>query len=223
VPFQFNHDEKIGPLRQGRKDYLNIQPVIPVTISPEWNVISRTILPIIDQHEVVAGTNQSGFGDTTQSFFLSPKKPTASGLIWGVGPVLLLPTGTDDALGARKWGLGPTGVLLKQQGPWTYGVLANHVWSVASNGPVSVNSTFLQPFVSHTTKDAWTYTLNTESTYDWSHRDWSVPINATVTKLTKIGTQRVSLGVGARYWATSPESGPHGWGARLIVTLLYPT
>jgi hypothetical protein len=85
-----------------------------------------------------------------------------------------------------------------------------------------VSSTFLQPFVSHTTKTAWTYGLNAESTYDWKARQWAVPINATVTKLLKIGEQPVSLGGGLRYWVTGPDSGPHGWGYRAIVTFLFP-
>ena len=140
-----------------------------------------------------------------------------------MGPVFLLPTGSEDALSARKWGAGPTGVALKQDGPWTYGVLANHIWSFAGDGDRPyVNSTFLQPFLSYTTRDAWTYTLNTESTYDWRASQWSVPINALITKLVKIGGHPVSVGAGVRYWAESPDSGPHGWGARAVVTLLFP-
>jgi hypothetical protein len=104
-----------------------VQPVVPITLDPEWNMISRTILPIVDQSGVVAGTSQSGIGDITQSLFFWPSHPTASGVIWGPGPVFLLPTGSDDQLSARKWGLGPTGLVLKQDGPWTFGILANHI------------------------------------------------------------------------------------------------
>jgi len=115
VPLQFNYDERYGAAEQGHKSFVNVQPVVPITLNAEWNVISRTILPVvIDQKDVVSGTSQSGIGDIVQSFFFSPKKPTASGLIWGAGPVLLLPTGSDDQLSGRKWGLGPTAVLVKQ-------------------------------------------------------------------------------------------------------------
>jgi len=86
----------------------------------------------------------------------------------------------------------------------------------------SISNTFLQPFLAYTTKDAWTYTINTESTYDWKAEQWSVPINAVVSKLTKFGKQPVSLGLGVRYWADSPDSGPHGWGVRFVVTFLFP-
>jgi hypothetical protein len=99
-----------------------------------------------------------------------------------VGPPLLLPSGTDPLLGTEKWGAGPTGVVLAQNSDWTVGILANHIWSFADDASrTDVNSTFLQAFIAYTTKDAWTYTLNTESTYDWTAREWSVPINFTAT------------------------------------------
>jgi hypothetical protein len=114
-------------------------------------------------------------------------------------------------------------VVLKQAGPWTYGALANHIWSVAgSNSRADINATFVQPFVSYTTPDAVTYTLNTESTYDWEARQWSVPLNAVVSKVTKLGDQLVSFGGGARYWADSPDAGAKGFGLRVVVTLLFP-
>ena len=209
VPFQFNYDEGFGP-NDGQKVTLNIQPVVPISLNENWNVISRTILPVIWQNDIAGPSGeQSGLGDTTQSLFFSPKNPTASGIIWGVGPAFLVPTGTDDLLGAGKWGAGPTGVALKQTGPWTVGILANHIWSFAGDGDrADVNSTFLQPFVSYTTADAWTFTLNTESTYNWEAEDWSVPINFTVGKLLKIDKQPISLTAGVRYWAESPDSGP---------------
>ncbi len=162
-------------------------------------------------------------GDTTQSLFFSPKNPTAGGLIWGVGSVILLPTGTEDLLSTRKWGAGPTAVALRQHGPWTYGALANHIWSFAGDDDRSdVNSTFLQPFLSYTTKDAWTFTLNSESTYDWTSNEWSVPINAMVSKLITIDKQPISLQAGVRYYAASSDNGPEGFGARAAVTFLFP-
>lgn len=225
VPFQYNYDRGIGPLDEGHKSYVNIQPVIPISLDTDWNLISRTILPVVDQHDVIplAG-DQFGLGDTTQSFFFSPKQPT-NGIIWGVGPVILLPTGTDKLLSSEKWAAGPTAVALTQQGPWTIGVLANHVWSFAGEEDrADINSTFLQPFIAYTTKDAWTFTLNSESTYNWVDDEWSVPINFLVTKLIKIDHQPISLGAGVRYWADTPEdSGPEGWGARAVLTFLFPT
>ncbi len=221
---QYNHDGEIGQGRNGSKDYLNVQPVIPVSIGADWNLISRTILPLIALHDIpVRGQSESGLGDITASQFFSPKKPTASGWIWGAGPVELLPTATNDALGTGKWGLGPTFVVLKQVGPMTYGMLANHIWSVAGDSDrASVNSTFAQPFFAYVTKTKTTFGINTETTYDWNGNTWSVPINFTVAQMLKAGPQILQVTAGARYWASSPDQGPHGWGLRLVVTLLYP-
>lgn len=223
VPFQFNYDSGYGP-DDGDREVLNIQPVIPISLNEDWNLISRTIAPVIWQNDIAgASGHQFGLGDITQSLFFSPKEPGPGGLIWGVGPVFLLPTATDELLGAGKWGAGPTIVALKQDGHLTYGVLANHIWSFAGEDDrPDIRSTFLQPFLSYTTPDAWTFTLNTESTYDWKRDEWSVPINFTVGKLIKVDEQPISLTAGARYWATAPENGPDGWGMRLAVTFLFP-
>jgi hypothetical protein len=134
-----------------------------------------------------------------------------------------LPTASDEALGAEKWGLGPTAVALKQMGPWTIGGLTNHIWSVAGDDDrADVNATLLQPFVSYVTKTKTTFGVNTESTYDWENSAWSVPINAYGAQMFKIGPQIMQLQLGARYWAESPEDGPEGWGLRVSLTLLYP-
>lgn len=224
VPFQFNWDSNLGPNDDGDKFYLNTQPVIPVSISQDWNMISRTIVPLVYTTDLAPGVDDKfGLGDILQSLFFSPKAPGPGGIIWGLGPVALVPTATDDSLGGEKWGAGPTGVALMQKGRWTIGALANHIWSFAGNEDRDeINATFLQPFLSYTTPKAWTMTLNTESTYDWNSENWSVPVNAQVSKLFKIGKQPVSLGGGLRYWAESPDGGPEGLGARVVFTLLFP-
>ena len=197
--------------------------MVPISISPSWNVISRTILPIYSQDGVIPGEDsQFGFGATTQSFFFSPKKPTSFGLIWGVGPAFLIPTSTDS-IAPNQWGAGVTGVALRQSGPWTYGALANHIWSVSGNDRFGdLSQTFLQPFLNYTTPKATSFVLNTESTYDWEREQWSVPINFLVAQMLKPGGKPVQVGLGARYWADAPDGGPEGWGARFVVTLLFP-
>ena len=222
VPFQFNWDRDMGPARDGRRLYVNFQPVVPFRINDEWNVISRTIVPIVDQHVPSLGDgSQAGIGDITQSLFFSPSQPTAAGVIWGGGPAILVPSNTDY-ISAKKWGLGPTAVVLRQRGPWTYGFLTNHIWSIGGSGAEELSNTFMQPFLSYTTRDAWTFTLQTESTYDWRHSQWTVPVTAQAAKVVKIGGLPVNLGAGVRYYADSPTTGPHGWGARLVVTFVFP-
>ena len=223
VPLQFNYDSGYGP-NDGERAVLNIQPVIPISLGADWNMISRTILPVIWQNDIAGPSGeQSGLGDITQSLFFSPKHPGPSGIVWGVGPVFLVPTATDDLLGGGKWGAGPTAVVLKQHGGWTFGALANHIWSFAGDGDrADISSTFLQPIVSYTTRDAWTFGVNTESTYNWETEEWSVPINFTIAKLVKFDRQPVSFTAGVRYWVESPDSGPDGLGFRGVVTFLFP-
>jgi len=221
VPFQFNADFGYGEDDDGFRLTLNVQPVIPIKINDEWTIISRTILPIIYQEDVVGEGDEFGLGDTIQSFFLSPAKPGK--WIWGAGPAFLLPTATDDVLGTEKFGLGPTGLVLRQHDGWTYGMLANHICSVAGDDDrADVNATFLQPFLSYTTPKAFTLGVNLESTYDWEAEQWTVPINVFASQLVKLGHQPVSFTAGVRYYAESPDGGPE-WGLRFVVTLLFPS
>ncbi|MGH8533679.1 MAG: transporter [Gammaproteobacteria bacterium] len=221
VPIQNNWDFGIGP-ENAMRYTANVQPVIPFSLTEDWNLITRTIVPIIYAEEPVRGFgDKAGLGDIVQSFFLSPKEPVG-GWIVGAGPVFLYPSATDDALGSEKFGLGPTAVLLKQQSGWTSGLLANHIWSVAGDDDrADVSSTFLQPFVSYTTKTFTTFGLNTESTYDWEHSQWTVPLNLLVSQLLKLGKQPIQLQLGGRYYAEKFDGGPD-WGLRFTVTLLFP-
>jgi len=220
VPFQENIDFSVGP-EEGTRSVLNIQPVVPFAISKDWNVIVRTIMPVTYQNDVVSDSNQFGLGDVTQSFFFSPN-PGPNGIVWAVGPVFVYPTATDRFLGGDKWGAGPTALVLKQTGGDTVGILANHVWSVAGDDDrADISTTFLQPFYSHTTKAHTTFGINAESTYDWKGKKWTVPVNLTVTQLTHMGKQPISVGGGVRYYASAPKDGPN-WGVRLIFTMLFP-
>lgn len=224
VPFQSNWDGDIGPVEAGRRYTLNVQPVIPADLNRDWNLITRVILPVVSQQDLFPGAgDQFGLGDTLASLFFSPKRPTADGWIWGAGPVLLLPTGTGDLLTAEKWGLGPTGVALRQAGPWTYGALANHVWSVAgSSSRPDVNRSFLQPFLTYTTPSAWSFVLQAEASYDWEQSAASVPVGIFVGKVLRIGGLPVQFIGGPRYYASHFDNGPKGWGARFNVTLMFP-
>lgn len=225
VPFQNNYDFGLGANDAG-KFTLNIQPVVPVTLSDDWNLIIRTILPVIYQDGLQPGPgplgeDTFGLGDTTQSFFLSPVEPLG-GWILGFGPAMLWPTATNDALGTGKWGAGPTIVALRQEHGFTYGVLANHIWSYAGDDDrQDVSSTFIQPFLSYTFPSATSVTVNTESTYNWEDDQWTVPVNVMLAQVVKFGRQPVQFQVGYRYYAESPAGGPE-WGLRFVVTFLFP-
>jgi len=221
VPIQNNWDFGIGPANAMRYT-ANIQPVVPLSISKDMNLIVRTILPVIyAESPVNGGSSHSGLGDTTQSFFFSPKEPVDDWIL-GAGPVGYYPTATESELGAGKWGAGPTVVALQQKNGFTYGFLFNHIWSFAGQDDrQNVNTCFLQPFAGYTTKTFTTFTVNTESTYDWQAHQWTVPLNVMVQQLVKIGKQPIALQLGYRYYAQRPADGPD-WGLRFTITFLFP-
>ena len=220
VPFQNNYDCCYGD-EDAQRYTLNFQPVVPVGLNKDWNVIVRTIVPFISQGETVAGQGGvTGFGDITQSFFVAPKEPK-NGLIIGVGPAFVWPIG-KARLGTEKFGAGPTAIVMKQTGGTSVGMLANHIWSYAGKSSRDdVSNTFLQPFISHTFPDTTGLTLNTETSYDWEHEQWTVPVNFTVSHMVKVGQQRISLQMGARYYVESPRQGAE-WGTRFALVFLFP-
>lgn len=230
VPFQSNFDFGSGPDGDGFRYTLNIQPVIPFELGDDWTLISRTILPVIYQNDnasALTDDDEFGLGDTVQSFFFSPV--TGKKLTWGIGPVLYLPTATEDVLGADQWGLGPTGVVVVADGPWTYGGLVNHIWSIGETDDFDdffvdrplINATFLQPFVSYNIGDGWSVGANIEATYDWEDDEWTIPLFVNASKVFKLGDQMMSLQVGPRYYVEAPDNGPE-WGFRINLTLLFP-
>ncbi|HEX9047832.1 MAG TPA: transporter [Verrucomicrobiae bacterium] len=201
---------------------LNIQPVVPFRLTENWMVVSRTILPVVyAESPVPGGAALGGIGDITQSFFFAPKEPTA-GWIWGAGPVLRLPTATRNIFGEERWGAGPTAVALRQDGPWTYGALVNHVWSFAGWGPENVNTTYLQPFLAYTTDTLTTIGVGTETGYSWTQNQWTVPLDASVSQLVQFGKLPVEFGVGFRVYAERPDGGPN-WGMKFTMTFVFPT
>ncbi len=229
VPIQPNYQPNMGLDDEGSQWLTNIQPVIPIDLNDEWNIISRTIVPIVSKDSALTGDGrQTKVGDIVQSAWLSPKAPTENGWIWGAGAAFLIPSGSDFSV--KKWAAGPTGLALRQDGPWTYGGLFNHLWDFAGsditngNGDVlnRVNQTFMQPFLTYVTPQSVTFALNTESIYDWEREQWTVPINFVITKVIKVGSQVMSVGGGLTYWAEAPEAGPEGFGVRILCTFIFP-
>jgi hypothetical protein len=222
VPLQNNFDFGGGPNDDGFQYRLNIQPVVPFDLNENWKILSRTIVPYIYQEDRIGNSSQSGLGDSTVTLWLSPEKEKPGAPIWGLGPIIQLPTATDDLLGSEKWGAGPSAIFLRQEKGWTVGALVNHLWSFAGeDSRQDISATFLQPFVNYTTKRHTTFGFNTESTYDWENEQWTVPFNLFVTQLVKLGKLPVSFQVGGRYYAEKPSGGPD-WGLRLGVTFVFP-
>lgn len=222
VPIQGNLDWGGGPSDDGMQFKVNVQPVIPFDLNADWKLLTRYVVPWVYQEDRIGTDSQSGFADATATFWLSPAAEKPGAPIWGVGPIFQLPTATDDLLGAEKWCLGPSAILVHQEGRWTAGVLLNQVWSFAGNDDrAGVNYLFLQPFLSHTSATHMTVTLNSESVYDWKSEEWTIPLNLSVTQLVKIGGKPVSFVGGVRYYLDKPAGGPD-WGIRFGVTLVFP-
>ncbi|PWT95520.1 MAG: hypothetical protein C5B52_17660 [Bacteroidetes bacterium] len=221
VPFQNNIDYGIGS-HNGSKYTLNFQPVIPIKLSENWNLITRYIIPIIDQRDITGeNTSQFGLSDATISGFFSPK-PKPGGIIWGAGPAFLVPIGTSDYLSTKKWGVGPTALVLRQSNGLTYGFLANQIWSFAgSENHPDVNQLFLQPFFAKNFKSGAGLGLNAEITQNWEASTTLGFINPTISGVTKLGSQIVSLFVGPRIPFTGPSASRPDWGLRAVLTLVF--
>ena len=166
LPFQNNTTLNAGPQKQ-TLNVLDIQPVIPIKLDDDWNLIARTILPVISQPGFVPGQERvNGIGDTQVELFVSPAKPGK--LIWGLGPILQLPTNSNDALGTKKWGIGPAVVLLTSEGHWLYGVVANNVWSFAGPGDAApINQMLVQYFINYNFEEGWYATTSPDITANW--------------------------------------------------------
>jgi len=222
IPIQNWFDFNLGPKKDGFRYTMEAQPVYPMQISKDWNLISRTTIPVVYQQNLYGRTTQAGLSDTTESLFLSPTHTNR--FIWGAGPIFLLPTATYGALGTRKFGMGPTGVVLLHEGHANFGLLGNQVWSVAgSSNRGYVSQTYAQTFITYTTKKAWTFATTSYDTYDWNAGRWTaivMPIR--VSKLLKLGGQRMSIGAAPRCTVTSPQYQPKGCGLEFTVTPLYP-
>ena len=218
VPFQSNFDVGIGNYN-GSKMVLNVQPVIPITLSPKLNLITRWILPIVSQYDIRGeGTSQAGLGDAVITGFISPSQ---SKLTWGVGPAFILPTATNEYVGAKKWGIGPSVVVLKQLGGWTIGGLANHLFSVAGDENRSdINATFLNPFVTYNWKTGAGITLNSEYTHDWENDLDVFTVIPLFSAVTKFGSQIISFAIGPRIHF-APETRPN-YGIRAAIILVFP-
>jgi hypothetical protein len=234
VPIQENFNFNIGPADR-TQNVLNIQPVIPLSVSKDWNLIVRWITPVIYQPLPVPqvsgppmqSTGVYGLGDMNPSFFFVPKK--SSKVTWGIGPSLVLPTATNTTfLGQGKFSLGPSVVVLVQPKPWTIGFLANNVWSVAGHSNIdkpAVNQFLFQWFVNYNMKKGWYLTTSPIVTANWrapgDGNVWTVPFGGGVGRIMKLGFQPVNIT--AQFYGNAVHpAGTSPWGLRLQFVLLFP-
>jgi hypothetical protein len=224
VPFQNNTNFNVGPY-SGTQNVLNIQPVIPISVNKDWNIITRTILPVVSMPSLAVGDDRTnGLGDTTFTAFVSPAQP--DGLIWGAGPVFQLPTDTQD-LGNKNWGMGASAVVLKLEkgNPWVYGVLVNNVWSLTSDKRGGAYSNgIIQPFVNYNFPEGFYLTSAPIATVNWkadSGQQWTVPVGGGVGKIFHIGKLPVNTQLSAYYNVVHPDNAAN-WQIRAQVQFMFP-
>ncbi len=232
LPFENKTTFDTGPSDK-TQNVLEIQPIYPASLNDKWNLITRTIVPIISQpgfsmrrdrsDGIETGRDRTyGLGDTTFTSFLSPKN--SGGLIWGAGPVFLLPTATDSILGADKWGIGPSAVALKMSGKWVYGSLISHLWSFAGSGDTNINQSTCQYFINYNIANGWYLTSSPTMTANWeaeSDSVWTVPVGGGFGKVFKIGKQPFNARVQGFYNVAKPDFGGE-WTVALRLQLLFP-
>jgi hypothetical protein len=224
LPFQNNLNFNAGPYKEPQ-NVLNIQPVVPVPLDQNWNFITRLIVPVISQPPLTLdGGREFGLGDINPSFFFSPKQPTA-GIIWGIGPTFVFPSGTEKTLTSGKYSAGPTFVALTIQGPWVVGALVSNVWSFAGNDSrADVNQMTLQPFVNYNLPGGWSLTASPVITANWEahgNERWTVPLGGGFGRVFKVGTQPVNMQLGAYYNIERP-TGAADWQLRGQLQFLFP-
>lgn len=223
VQMIYDFSQKLGRLDRGNISTLSIIPTIPIKLNKDWNIISRTNITLARTADVFPGFGViGGLSNIQQTFFLSPV-PKGATMIWGIGPSFFLPTATDRRIGSYQTGAGPAIGFLKSSGPWVFGGRMTQIWHAAGPTPISgqpLNFLYVEPMISYATDHGWTYAINAESVYDWSKDKWLLPINFTVEKLVFANSYPISLGIGVRYYAASPQDGPKGWGIRLTATIL---
>ena len=221
LPLQNNTNFNFGPQNK-TQNILNVQPVVPFSINEDWNLITRTIVPITSQPKTAPGTDRDfGIGDTTFTAFLSPKN--VGKWIWGAGPVLLLPTNTDDRLGPDKWGAGPSFAILTMRGPWVAGSLFSNIWSFGGSGDDDVNFFTWQYFVNYNMSNGWYLVSSPIITANWENAgdEATIPFGGGIGKIFRLGKQPMNASVQAFYNVETPDNGAD-WQLRLQLQFLFP-
>jgi hypothetical protein len=220
LPFQFNFNNG-GDLGRQTLLNLNVQPVIPFRASDNWNMMARLILPV-NSIPTTDTARASGFGDIQAQLYLTPKQPGR--IIWGLGPVISLPTSTVAPAETGSWAVGPGGVIVWSDGPWVVGGLINQIWTFAhSAGHVEVNQFLAQPFVNYNFGEGWALSFAPVITANWvlDEKEWTVPLGLGITKTTVLGTRPMSLGL--QYYANvTHPAGSAGNQVRFVVSFLFP-
>lgn len=220
VPLQNNLTYGIGPFN-GSKYTINVQPVIPFKLSENLNLITRYILPVVDQRDITGeNTHQFGLSDATVTAFFAPK---TKGLILGFGPAFLVPTSTDKFLGTEKFGVGPSALVMHQGKGLSIGFIANQIWSVAGNKDrADFNQFYTQIFLTHTYKSGASLGITSEITQNWEGNTTLVTLSPNIGAVTKLGDQVVQFAIMPLIPIVGPHESKPDWGLRAVLAFVFP-
>jgi hypothetical protein len=224
VPFENDFNPRTG-ISKNDEYVLQMKPVVPFKLSNDWNLVTRTVIPVIQVPDLTPSiSSTSGIGDVNLSLFLSPSRAFHR-IIWGAGPIVSFPTASEAILGTKKLSVGPTAVALTSRGHWLFGMLVNNVFSVAGpSARADVNQMFLEPFVNYNFRHGWYLTTSPEATADWEKQRsqrWLVPVGGGVGKIVKVGD--LPMNITTQFFSNVEHpQGTTNWSARLQVQLLFP-
>lgn len=219
LPFQNNTNYEFGP-EEKTQNVLNIQPVLPFSLNEDWNLITRTILPVVSQPELVPGQDrENGLGNTLATGWLSPAQ--SGKIVWGVGPAIQLPTATDDQIAPDEWAAGPSAVALTIQGPWVAGFLINNIWDIDADQ--AINLMTFQYFVNYNMDDGWYLVSSPIITANWEADDeWTVPFGGGFGRLFRVGNQAINANFQAFYNVEKPDDIGPDWSTRFQLQFMFP-
>lgn len=220
VPLQNNLNYGIGPYN-GVKYTVNIQPVVPFKLSDNLNLITRYILPVVDQRNITGlNTHEFGLSDATVTAFFAPK---SKGIIYGIGPAFLVPTATEKFLGTEKFGIGPSLLVMNQSNGLSIGFIANQIWSVAGNEDrADFNQFYTQIFLSYSYKSGASLGVNTEITQNWEGNTTLISLNPSIGGITKFGSQIVQFSVQPLIPIVGHQNIKPDWGLRAVIAFVFP-
>jgi hypothetical protein len=223
VPLQNNLNFGVGPNGLAA-DMLDIEPVIPLHLTSDWNLITRAIIPVAYSPYLSPSVgNVTGTGDVNISLYLSPARTGA--LIWGIGPSFTVPTASEHALGQGKYCAGLSGVVLTIQGPWLVGILISDVASVGGERDRrSVDQLVMQPFANYNLPRGWYLTSSPIVATDWKRAStdrWTVPIGGGAGKVFRVGKHAINASLqGFSDVVQARQAG--NWTLRAQLQFLFP-
>jgi hypothetical protein len=222
---QFNNFE----LNNGRwSNNWNFQPVMPVSLTKDWNLITRPVMPFynIVPHEIAPDefNRAAGLGDLTLLELLSPAN--SGNWVLGAGPTAIFPTATSHFTGQGKWQLGPSvvvGYLTKQ---YFIGVFPQQWWSIGGeHGRPDTNQMNLQPIATLFFGEGWSIGYSGNILADWtapSEDVWTVPIGIGLGKVVKFGRLPVKIQLAVQYMPIHPRISGQEWNVQVQITPVIP-